>query len=153
MHPSNPRTWTVRAGPSFQVRFSTCMNPYPNQIEDQALKPIAAKVFAGERLTFEEGVRLYESNDLLAIGHLANYVREERHGNVTYFNVNRHINPTNVCVASCKLCASARFTHQAKHQRAAREPTNALDVGGAGRRGCLRRKGWRRRGLMIGPKP
>ena len=67
------------------------------QIEDQALKPIAAKVFAGERLRFEEGVALYDSNDLLAIGHLANHVREKRHGNVTYFNVNRHINPTNVC--------------------------------------------------------
>ena len=78
------------------------------QIEDQALKPIAAKVFAGKRLRFEEGVRLYESNDLLAIGHLANHVREKRHGNVTYFNVNRHINPTNVCVASCKLCAFGR---------------------------------------------
>ena len=78
------------------------------QIEDAALKPIAQKVFASERLSFEDGVALYDSNDLLAIGHLANHVREKRHGNLTYFNVNRHINPTNVCVASCKLCAFGR---------------------------------------------
>lgn len=78
------------------------------QFEDQTLKPIAEKVFCGERLSLEEGIRLYESDDLLTIGHLANYVREKRHGNVTYFNINRHINPTNVCVASCKLCAFGR---------------------------------------------
>ena len=49
-----------------------------------------------------------ESPDLLAVGWLANYVREKRHGDITYYNVNRHINPTNVCVAHCKLCAFGR---------------------------------------------
>ena len=77
-------------------------------ITDQRLKPIAAKVLAGERLSHEDGVTLYRSPDLLAVGWLANHVREKRHGNVTYFNVNRHINPTNVCVAHCKLCAFGR---------------------------------------------
>ncbi len=77
-------------------------------ITDQRLKPIAAKVLAGERLSQEDGVALYRSPDLLAVGWLANHVREKRHGNVTYFNVNRHINPTNVCVAHCKLCAFGR---------------------------------------------
>jgi aminodeoxyfutalosine synthase len=77
-------------------------------ITDQRLKPIAAKVLAGERLSHEDGVALYRSPDLLAVGWLANHVREKRHGNVTYFNVNRHINPTNVCVAHCKLCAFGR---------------------------------------------
>ena len=72
------------------------------------MKPIADKVFAGERLTAEDGVTLYRSPDLLAIGWLANYVREKRHGNTCFFNVNRHINPTNVCVAHCKLCAFGR---------------------------------------------
>src|SRR5258708_1422530 len=72
-------------------------------ITDQRLRPIADKVLAGERLTFEDGVTLYRSPDLLAVGGLANHVREKRHGDVTYFNVNRHINPTNVCVAHCKL--------------------------------------------------
>src|ERR1700757_598187 len=77
-------------------------------INDSHLEPIAAKVLAGERLSFEDGVALYRSPDLLALGWLANYVREKRHGNVCYFNVNRHINPTNVCVAHCKLCAFGR---------------------------------------------
>jgi aminodeoxyfutalosine synthase len=63
---------------------------------------------AGERLSFEEGVTLYESGDLLALGYLANHVREKLHGKRTYFNVNRHLNPTNVCVASCRLCAFGR---------------------------------------------
>jgi aminodeoxyfutalosine synthase len=77
-------------------------------ITDQRLQPIAAKVLAGERLSEEDGVLLYRTPDLLAVGWLANHVREKRHGNVTYFNVNRHINPTNVCVAHCKLCAFGR---------------------------------------------
>src|ERR1700736_3097528 len=77
-------------------------------ITDPRLKPIADKVLAGERLWQEEGVTLYRSPDLLAVGWLANHVREKRDGNVTYFNVNRHINPTNVCVAHCKLCAFGR---------------------------------------------
>ena len=77
-------------------------------ITDQRLKPIAKKVLAGERLSMEDGIALYRSPDLLAVGWLANYVREKRHGNVTYYNINRHINPTNVCVAHCKLCAFGR---------------------------------------------
>ena len=77
-------------------------------ITDQRLKPIAEKVLAGERLSMDDGIALYRSPDLLAVGWLANYVREKRHGNITYFNVNRHINPTNVCVAHCKLCAFGR---------------------------------------------
>jgi aminodeoxyfutalosine synthase len=77
-------------------------------IDDARLQPIAAKVMAGERLSLEDGVALYRSPDLLALGWLANYVREKRHGNLCYFNVNRHINPTNVCVAHCKLCAFGR---------------------------------------------
>src|SRR6202166_4801902 len=77
-------------------------------IDDARLEPIAAKVLAAERLSLEDGVALYRSPDLLALGWLANYVREKRHGNICYFNVNRHINPTNVCVAHCKLCAFGR---------------------------------------------
>ena len=77
-------------------------------ITDQRLKPIADKVLTGERLSVQDGIALYRSPDLLAVGWLANHVREKRHANVTYFNVNRHINPTNVCVAHCKLCAFGR---------------------------------------------
>jgi aminodeoxyfutalosine synthase len=75
---------------------------------DPRLEPIAGKVLAGERLTFNDGIALYGSSDVLGVGWLANHVRERLHGDVTYFNVNRHINPTNVCVAACKLCAFGR---------------------------------------------
>jgi len=75
---------------------------------DPRLEPIAAKVLAGQRLDFADGLVLYGSSDVLAVGWLANFVRERLHGDITYFNVNRHINPTNVCVAACKLCAFGR---------------------------------------------
>ena len=78
------------------------------QTDDPRLQPIAEKVLAGERLDFKDGVALYRSADLLAVGWLANHVRERLHGNIAYFNVNRHINPTNVCVAACRLCAFGR---------------------------------------------
>jgi aminodeoxyfutalosine synthase len=78
------------------------------QISDARLEPIAARILSGERLNAEDGLALFQSHDLLSIGWLANHVRELRHGNVVYYNVNRHINPTNVCVAHCKLCAFGR---------------------------------------------
>ncbi len=78
------------------------------KINDAKLELIAEKVLAGERLSFDDGIALYRTPDLLAVGWLANHVREKRHGNVCYFNVNRHINPTNVCVAHCRLCAFGR---------------------------------------------
>jgi len=76
--------------------------------DDRKLAPMAEKVLAGERLSFEDGVQIYRSPDILGVGWLANYVREKMHGDVAYFNVNRHINPTNVCVAACRLCAFGR---------------------------------------------
>ena len=84
-------------------------------IEDARLKPILDKVEAGERLTYEEGWRCIARTDMLALGYMANLVRERLHGYVTYFNVNRHINPTDVCVASCRLCA---FGKKAKDPKA-----------------------------------
>ncbi len=78
------------------------------QTDDPALSPIAEKVQAGLRLSFTDGVTLYRSGDILAVGWLANFVRERLHGDLAYFNVNRHINPTNVCMASCRLCAFGR---------------------------------------------
>ena len=78
------------------------------QTYDARIESIAEKVFAGGRLSFDDGVALYGTSDVLAVGWLANHVRERMHGDVTYFNVNRHINPTNVCVAACRLCAFGR---------------------------------------------
>src|ERR1700723_1387835 len=77
----------------------------PPTFEDPRLTPIREKVESQTRLTFEDGITLYRTPDLLGVGWLANQIRERKHQNVTYFNVNRHINPTDVCVASCRLCA------------------------------------------------
>jgi aminodeoxyfutalosine synthase len=74
-------------------------------LDDQRLRPVLDKVLGAARLSFDDGVLLYRSPDLLAVGWMANFVRERLHGNRTYFNVNRHINPTDKCVASCRLCA------------------------------------------------
>jgi aminodeoxyfutalosine synthase len=78
------------------------------QTDDSRLKPVAEKVLAHQRLDAADALALYRSRDILAIGWLANHVRERMHGDRTYFNVNRHINPTNVCVAACRLCAFGR---------------------------------------------
>ena len=77
------------------------------RIRDHALDPIRDKVLAGERLSFADGVALYRTHDLLALGSLANHVRERRHGDVAYFVWNTHLNHTNVCAATCDFCAFA----------------------------------------------
>src|SRR5437660_5458158 len=82
--------------------------------EDSRLKPILAKVEAGVRLSYDDGIAMYRSADILALGYMANLVRERLHGSVTYFNVNRHINPTDVCVASCRLCAFGKKARDPK---------------------------------------
>lgn len=76
------------------------------------LKSIAQKVQAGERITFEEGVLLYEKAELSFLGVLANYIREKKHGDLTYFNRNFHIEPTNLCVYDCKFCSYSRLIKQ-----------------------------------------
>jgi aminodeoxyfutalosine synthase len=73
--------------------------------ESSRLEAIRAKVEAGRRLSFDDGLALEASNDLLALGELANLVRERYNGNYAYYNVNTHINPTNVCVYRCDFCA------------------------------------------------
>lgn len=74
-------------------------------LRDKGLEPIREKVLLGRRLSFDDGVALYRTHDLLALGALANHVREKRHGGVGYFVWNTHINHTNVCVATCDFCA------------------------------------------------
>ena len=81
---------------------------HPFQTDDDRLLPIKDKVLDGERLDAADAMVLYGTGDILAVGWLANWVRERMHGDVAYFNVNRHINPTNVCIAACRLCAFGR---------------------------------------------
>ena len=81
---------------------------HPFQTDDPRLRPIHDKVMVQERLSADDALALYRSGDILAIGWLANHVRERMHGDIAYFNVNRHINYTNVCVAACRLCAFGR---------------------------------------------
>src|SRR5215469_4036287 len=81
---------------------------HPFQTDDPRLRPIYGKVLAGTRLDASDALALYRTGDILAVGWMANLVRERMHGDQTYFNVNRHINPTNVCVAACRLCAFGR---------------------------------------------
>jgi aminodeoxyfutalosine synthase len=72
------------------------------------LKTIAEKVEKGIRLTKDDALTLMDSNDLISIGQLANKVRENKSGNYAYFNVNQHINLTNICISRCKFCAFSR---------------------------------------------
>ncbi len=81
-----------------------------NRTKDTArFAQLTAKVRAEEALDLDDGVFLYTYPDLLAVGALANERREALHGDKTFFNVNFHINPTNVCVADCKFCSFARL--------------------------------------------
>src|SRR4051812_32307642 len=73
--------------------------------EASRLELIRNKVKAGERLSFDDGLALEASGDLFALGSMANLVRERYNGNFGYYNVNTHINPTNVCVYTCDFCA------------------------------------------------
>jgi aminodeoxyfutalosine synthase len=73
--------------------------------ERSCLKTIREKVESGERLSFDDGLVLEGSNDLFDLGSMANLVRERYNGNLAYYNVNTHINPTNVCVYTCDFCA------------------------------------------------
>ena len=69
------------------------------------LATIRERVHAGTRLSFDDGVYLDRHADLHTLGELANVVRERKNGSVTYYNVNEHLNPTNVCVYRCTFCA------------------------------------------------
>jgi aminodeoxyfutalosine synthase len=77
------------------------------RLRDRALEPIREKVLEGRRLSFEDGVALYRTSDLIGLGQLANHVREQRHGDAAYFVWNTHLNHTNVCAATCDFCAFA----------------------------------------------
>ena len=83
-----------------------------NFFSDSKLAAVADKIRSGERLSFEDGVNLFATDDLTGLGKLADSVRRQKHGRTTYFNVNRHFNPTNVCYADCKFCGFYRTPRQ-----------------------------------------
>lgn len=72
------------------------------------LAEIHEKITNGQRLGYDDGIRLFESTDILEIGHLANIVREKKNKNNAYYIINRHINYTNICKNRCKFCAFSR---------------------------------------------
>ncbi len=76
---------------------------------DATLQTVAKKVMAGERITEAEGLYLFEHGDLGYLGSLANFIRERKHGNRTYFNRNFHLEPTNVCLYTCSFCSYSRL--------------------------------------------
>jgi aminodeoxyfutalosine synthase len=80
-----------------------------NYTADSTLKNIAEKVKLKQRITNDEGLYLFEKASLSFVGFLANYIRETKHGDITYFNRNFHIEPTNVCVFSCKFCSYSKL--------------------------------------------
>ena len=77
--------------------------------KDKELQQIANKIINKERILFDEGVTLFEKGSLSWLGTLANFVREQKHGDKTYFNKNFHIEPTNVCIFSCKFCSYSKL--------------------------------------------
>jgi aminodeoxyfutalosine synthase len=79
---------------------------------DENLNRIARKLERGERLNFQDGIELFKTNDLNALGKLADSVRRQKHGRITYFNVNRHFNYTNIYIADCKFCGFYRRSRQ-----------------------------------------
>ena len=89
--------------------FRQTLNLVKSRLHAAGLADIDDKLQAGERLTLEDGVRLFDAPDLLAVGWLANREREKRHGARTYFNYNLRLEPTNVCEASCLFCSFARL--------------------------------------------
>jgi aminodeoxyfutalosine synthase len=94
------------------------------------LEAIRQKVHAGERLTFEDGVALFRHPDVVAVGQLANEVRERLHADRTYFNRNMRIEVTNVCVASCLFCSFAKLEEGAPgaHTMKVEEAWRELEV-------------------------
>ncbi len=75
---------------------------------DRNLIPIWEKVLAEERLSLEDGIRLFESGDFPAVGRMADYVKSQRDSDRVFFVLNRHLNPTNICVLSCTFCDFAK---------------------------------------------
>jgi len=81
-------------------------------ISNKSLEKIAKKVINGHRISGIEGIELFENGELGFLGSLANFVREKKHGDKTFFNRNFHIEPTNICIYNCKFCSYVRKVGQ-----------------------------------------
>ncbi len=90
----------------------TGLNQIISSTIDPKLKTIAQKIANQERISFEEGVYLYEHGELGFLGTLANHIRERKHGDKVFFNRNFHVEPTNICVFDCKFCSYSRLLKQ-----------------------------------------
>lgn len=88
----------------------------PDLSEDH--RRIVLKVIDNQRITFDEGVFLFEHGELAFVGALANFVRERKNGDATFFNRNFHIEPTNLCVYDCKFCSYSRLIKQRNDENA-----------------------------------
>lgn len=91
------------------------------------MRNIADKVLNNERISFDEGVLLYEKGELGFVGALANYIRNSKHGDKTYFNRNFHIEPTNICVFDCKFCSYSKLLKH-KHEAWEMSMEQMLDI-------------------------
>lgn len=85
--------------------------PDPSGFRDPALRPIAQKVLAGQRLEATDGIALYNTSDILSLGELAQWANQGKNGDRVFFSANQHLNPTNVCVLrnTCVFCSYARL--------------------------------------------
>src|SRR5262245_30159695 len=101
---------------------------------DPRLDSIRARVERGERLSIEEGEQLYETQDIWSVCEMADLVRRRLHGRIAYYNINRHLNYSNVCALSCKFCDfyakqgdAAAYTRDMEYVRA--ETRRAVEAG------------------------
>ena len=107
------------------------------------LEEIASKVYDGERLTVEEGEKLFACPDVNAVGSLAHLIRTRLHGNEAYYVINRHINYSNICVNGCRFCAFSRKKGDplsfelSEEQILGQSPHNGNGLDGSTRRGRL----------------
>jgi aminodeoxyfutalosine synthase len=76
----------------------------PARFADSGLRPIAEKLLSAESLNLQDGLALWNTRDIFSLGEMANFVRRKKHGNLAYYNINRHINYSNICALSCKFC-------------------------------------------------
>ena len=96
--------------PTATIEFERVMGPGH---ADSRLEPIRERVLAGERLTLEEGELLYSTPDIWSVCEMADAARRRLHGTAAYYNINRHLNYSNICALSCKFCEFYRNRGQA----------------------------------------